>query len=646
MPTGADSSGLAAFVTRWAPLFDGASEPCVVLRPEGWTPVYANDAALTAFGEHLKQRVAETLPEPAREALRERGLWRGRDVQGWMVHALALGAVEAPVGFSLTWTPEACPPLPWPDTLRRLVDLSADLLVGVEENGRIVYRNGQARAFFPSEVLGRRARDVLRPAALEAIGGGAPAPEEAVDASGGVRVLLWKGLPLEGEPLPAVAVGRDVTEAHVATHRLENRMKRLEAMHGISLALGRGEPLSTLHEMALARLAAVVPLELAVLYELTGRREEPEQTRLIGLHAWERGRGGPVDEALSLADHPAAEAVNSRAPVLLTAAGPSLTRWPAMRALAERGGRAAAAVPLCEESRVLGVLWLGTARARGFSEEDVEAAQELAGLLVNAMVRQRLQDRIAGYTRELEARVEARTSELRSTQEQLLAAARLSSIGELSAGIAHELNQPLNVITGYLELLQDGELDPDESTRALTVMSSAAERMAGLVRHLRDFSRAGVETLRGVDLRQVVDMARDLTARATRRPIAVRWERPETPLTVLGDPGRLEQLFINLLVNAMQATEAAGGAEVAVRVRRAGEELHVEIADQGPGVPEHLRHRIFEPFFTTKERGQGTGLGLSISAKIASEHQGRVDVGEAPGGGAVFRVVLPGYRMA
>lgn len=230
--------------------------------------------------------------------------------------------------------------------------------------------------------------------------------------------------------------------------------------------------------------------------------------------------------------------------------------------------------------------------------------------------------------------------------------ARLAAIGELAAGIAHELNQPLNVITGYIELLQDDALAGDEATHALEVMARAADRMAALVRQLRDYTRAGLETLRPVDLRDLLRIGSELSSRATKVPVPVQWSAPAEPIYLLGDPGRLEQLFINLLANARQATEAAGGAAVSVRaellppgaaglpMNRAG--LAVEVTDQGRGVPADLRDRIFEPFFTTKGRA-GTGLGLSICDRIAREHQGQIQVEDAPGGGATFRILLPRY---
>jgi len=646
MPAGTDPVGLAAFVTRWAPLLDGASEPIVVVRAENFRPMYANDAALLAFGERLKSRVDEALDRRVRDRLVHAGLWGGVDLLGWTMHALAISDPPADSeGYLLHWTPDVTLRRPHADTLRRLVDLSSDALIGVEASGRIVYRNSRARGMFHKEILGLRAPDALPQGALLALGGGSPEPEPAEDASGRERALQWVGLALGGDALPAVAIGRDVTEVHLATARLANRVKRLEAMHTISRALARGEPPGSLAAMAASRLGEVVPLRALSLYQLSGDRGEADELRLVGLYTWEGGRGRELSETLPLDEHPAVSAVRRQATELISTTGPEAARWPLLTTLAQQGVRGVAAVPLIDEARVLGVIWLASGRSAGFNADDIGAAQELGDLLVNAIVRARLQDRIAGYTRELEARVEARTSELRTTQQQLVVAARLSSIGELSAGVAHELNQPLNVISGYLELLQEGDMSPDEATHAVDVMSKAADRMASLVRHLRDFSRAGVETLRGVDLRQVIDMARELTARATRTPVSVLWERPPDPVTVLGDPGRLEQLFINLIANAMQATEAAGRAHVSVRIARGPDELAVEVIDQGRGVPQHLRSRIFEPFFTTKERGQGTGLGLSISAKIASEHQGRLQVDDAPGGGAIFRVILPGYRV-
>lgn len=233
-----------------------------------------------------------------------------------------------------------------------------------------------------------------------------------------------------------------------------------------------------------------------------------------------------------------------------------------------------------------------------------------------------------------------------------LASARLSAIGEMAAGVAHELNQPLNVITGYIELLQDGGGSRDDVSRALEVMARAAERMATLVSHLRDYTRAGLETLRPVDLREVLRHADELSSRAAPAPVPLSWAPPSEPYYVLGDPGRLEQLFINLIANARQATVGNNGRRVELRLfpteapsgaagaRRGA--VAIEVLDQGPGVPVGLRDRIFEPFFTTRGR-EGTGLGLSICDRIAREHQGRVEVDDAPGGGALFRVLLPRY---
>ena len=299
--------------------------------------------------------------------------------------------------------------------------------------------------------------------------------------------------------------------------------------------------------------------------------------------------------------------------------------------------RAVLYVPLISEHRVLGLISLGTDAIAGFTPEQVEAIGEVAGRIAGAISRAELQAQVAGHTRELERRVAQRTAELEETSRQLVRAARLSTLGELSAGLAHELNQPISVARGYVELLREGEISPERVDRALEILGGALDRMARLVENLRTYSKAQPEALEPFDLREAVDMALELSG-ALHPDVTVDWERPPHALEALGDIHRIEQVLINLLSNAIQATAEQGGRRVRVTAGPADHgRVFALIQDEGGGVPADLRDRIFDPFFST--RTDGMGLGLSISARIVQEHGGTLALDDVDRG-AAFRLVL------
>ncbi len=297
--------------------------------------------------------------------------------------------------------------------------------------------------------------------------------------------------------------------------------------------------------------------------------------------------------------------------------------------------------------------------------------------------------------RSLEARVKARTADLEDANRQLsrtlkaladaqdrvIAQEKMASIGRLVAGIAHEINNPLNFVTNGLppirEAVEDlrpilakldalegkrgAELeaaaadalaekrrrdieDLSEADRLLAVMQTGVSRMASIVRALRDFSRADRpdEAPQPFDLSRLVDdslalLRHDLEGR-------VRVEREDGVVgPVLGRPGPLGQVLVNLVKNAAQAAARPGGlGTIRVVTRRAGGAVELEVADDGPGIPSDVLPKIFEPFFSTKAQGEGTGLGLSIVHGIVEREGGRIRVDTEAGSGTRFVVVLPG----
>ncbi len=245
--------------------------------------------------------------------------------------------------------------------------------------------------------------------------------------------------------------------------------------------------------------------------------------------------------------------------------------------------------------------------------------------------------------------------EVVNLRSRLITSARLAAVGELAAGIAHEINNPLAYIGANLRALREHWLALadawrsdavkidfaelfDEGTAMLDDSLEGVERTAVIVRDVRAFSHGGTDERERFDANEVIERALRVAAPQLRRAATIERDYGDIPL-VEGARHELEQVFLNLVVNAGQALGECG----VLRVRTAVIEGEVEIAvaDSGRGIaPEHLE-RIFDPFFTTKPVGEGTGLGLSISHEIVRRHGGRIDVSSAPGQGTEFRVRLP-----
>lgn len=249
----------------------------------------------------------------------------------------------------------------------------------------------------------------------------------------------------------------------------------------------------------------------------------------------------------------------------------------------------------------------------------------------------------------LEARVAERTEELRRTQESLIQSAKLASLGQALAGVAHEINQPLAALTTYVAssrlLLRRNEIE--RAAGNLDLISSIAERMMALVAHLRMFARKETGARSAVDLAGAVDNAiRLLEYRIRNENIELTRTMAAEPVFTFANPVRLEQVMVNLLSNAIDAMRDGERKLLAIAVGREGDRAIVTVTDSGRGIaPEHIKS-LFDPFFTTKEIGEGLGLGLSISYGIIRESGGDILVESAVGRGTSFRVVLPAMQNA
>jgi C4-dicarboxylate-specific signal transduction histidine kinase len=255
---------------------------------------------------------------------------------------------------------------------------------------------------------------------------------------------------------------------------------------------------------------------------------------------------------------------------------------------------------------------------------------------------------IMGDLRETTQEMERREQELRDKQEQLVQAGKLATLGELTTGVAHELNNPLNniglFVGNIIDRIHMGELETERALEDLEKAMGQVQKATEIISHLRTFGRAAPVTFEPVDVDEVIERALSLMQEQLRlRAIEVELELCPEVLMVLGNPIQLEQVFINLLTNARDALEDVTDEPKRIRVASTLERDRIEIvfADNGPGIPPALAQRVFDPFFTTKEVGTGTGLGLSITYSIVKEHGGEISISQSAGGGATFCIELP-----
>jgi C4-dicarboxylate-specific signal transduction histidine kinase len=244
--------------------------------------------------------------------------------------------------------------------------------------------------------------------------------------------------------------------------------------------------------------------------------------------------------------------------------------------------------------------------------------------------------------------VQRREQELREKQEQLVQAGKLATLGELTTGVAHELNNPLNniglFIGNAIDLIALGIADPNPE-RILQELQSAMHQVykaTEIISHLRTFGRATSVSSEPVAITQVIRRALSLVQEQLRlRQIEVKLLAPEEEVIVIGNPIQLEQVFINLLTNARDAMVHSSRKMITIGCTNQANMVNIRFGDTGPGIPMGLEQRIFDPFFTTKDVGSGTGLGLSITYGIIKEHHGTIVVENCPDEGALFLIQLP-----
>jgi two-component system C4-dicarboxylate transport sensor histidine kinase DctB len=316
---------------------------------------------------------------------------------------------------------------------------------------------------------------------------------------------------------------------------------------------------------------------------------------------------------------------------------------------ARASARAAALLTLLSEAlAVMLVLYarqrhrLGRQRQR--AREDLQRAyDQLEGLVAERTAS------LQQMTRDLrdENAVRRQTEQqLRKTQNELVQAGKMAVLGQLSAGITHELNQPLTALRTMSDnarvLIERGRVD--DARANLATISQLVERMGQLTGQLRQFARKSDTLASAVPVADAVTAALFLVERRiAHERVGFRMATHPRDLYALCDSNRLQQVLVNLFSNALDAMEMAGSSprQLVVEAGRQGERVLITVTDSGPGIPEEIRNQLFEPFFTTKPQGKGLGLGLAISEQIVREFGGQLRAESPPEGGARFIIDLP-----
>jgi signal transduction histidine kinase len=274
------------------------------------------------------------------------------------------------------------------------------------------------------------------------------------------------------------------------------------------------------------------------------------------------------------------------------------------------------------------------------------AAQEIGRGRFDAQVTVRTRDelgQLADSFNQMAAELRAREDALRHAQAQLIQSEKMAAFGQLGAGIAHEIKNPLAGVLGLVQLTSRTLPNEDPNKAALATIEKETKRCRTIIDHLLRFARPEKVAREPVALSAVVADAVALTRHTMgTHGIELRIDVPETLPKIHASANQIQQVLMNLVMNAEQAMEERGRGVVNVTATRGADNfVEVRVSDDGPGIPKPAMERIFEPFFTTKPAGKGTGLGLSVSFGIIRDHGGTIRVESEPGRGATFVIRLP-----
>ena len=439
--------------------------------------------------------------------------------------------------------------------------------------------------------------------------------------------LTWNYILMGGKKF-LIGTGLEIGELKRAEDEIRRRNKELEAIVSVSKAMRITNNLSEFYQVILEQVSDLFGVG-GVALALNDPIKNDSVIQL-GLHAWSDWTGQhipltPEEGTRTVRITP--EDIHSRQPGI------------ALNLLNEQSF--ILDIPLTVNQERLGTLWVG--HTSSISPSDQRLLTAIGDMAANAIHRQKLLENL-----------QVQLTTLNKTRVQLVQSEKLAAIGELVAGVAHELNNPLTSVILYSRLVQEHCQDR-EINQDMEIIVQESQRAARIVHGLLDFSRQLPVEKRPIQINDILKsslgiLTFELNTHHISKKIILS---PNLPM-VMADPMQLQQVFINLLNNAWQAISAekkSGHITITVEAGLSQFDdghvphalvIHILIRDDGPGIPADKLTRIFDPFFTTKPEGQGTGLGLSICHGIISEHSGHIWAENNPDQGATFHIELPG----
>ncbi|MCP4622179.1 MAG: GAF domain-containing protein [bacterium] len=314
-----------------------------------------------------------------------------------------------------------------------------------------------------------------------------------------------------------------------------------------------------------------------------------------------------------------------------------------------------ACLPISTGKKLMGILTICSSRKHAFDQDHLEMMLSVATLAASVIQRAQLFHKLDQEKRRLEEAnaeinklnkdLEAKIEDLRAAQDQIIQTEKLAVAGRLAAGVAHEVNNPIGIIINRIECLQSEAEEKglsDELMKDLGTISNYAHKISKIVEDLAIFSRTTYSESESsrIDINDVLEDVFFLVEQKIKGK-KIRFMKKLHPesLYVMGDPGRLEQVFINIIDNAIHAISDKGSITVTTGAEK--NYICAEITDSGPGIPEEHLNKIYDPFFTTKEVGKGTGLGLPISQAIIADCNASIDVESRFNKGTTFTITFP-----
>lgn len=431
-----------------------------------------------------------------------------------------------------------------------------------------------------------------------------------------------------------VARARSKIRAFRLEEDLIQRTHQLELLLSLGEAMNRAFTFDNLAESLLDAALSAIPSDGGVV--ILGEADQPE------IQVWARGFGVGAQIEHNGETRPRTESItNLRTCLLIENTGerpdvPLEDIFPL-----QLPPQSALAAPLIYQGRSLGLISLGSMRKGAFDNNHLRVLRTIAEQAALAVQNVLLFTRLQNYAQTLELNVAARTSQLQAAQAELMRSEKLASLGMMASVVAHEINNPLQLLMSNLEMtLEDIESSRPVDKELVEQAKNEVERIKQIIRQLLDFARPARSELAPVDINEVTQDVLSLAGRKLSHSRIMVEEVLEARSLVHGNADQIKQVLLNLLLNAVDAMPEGGTIRLATQ--DIPPEVQIIVWDTGSGIKPEQITQVFEPFHTTKTKG--TGLGLAISQKIIESHGGKISVESKPGSGARFVIGLPALK--